>query len=200
MKTLKTTLIIFFALLTNVCAETTANHEEIHVKLYNAYLNSMESFWNEGIEKCKTLYYESATNSNKFLLAYAQYGILGFTMKDQDREVFDSYSDNTENLLKELVEGGFKSWEATALLSSITGYRIAYNPWKGVFLGPKSSGLIEEAMKSENSSALVWKLYGDSKFFTPGMFGGDIDESIKAYLKAIELYEFNNNPGTIGYI
>jgi len=193
MKIFKSTSIILFVLFSNVLGKTTSNHEEIHVKLYNAYRSSIESFWTQGIESCKTLYYENATNTNKFLLAYAQYGILGFSMKDQDRVIFDHYSDHTENLLKELVEEGFQPGESNALLSSITGYRIAYSPWKSMFLGPKSSNLIEEAMETEKSSALVWKLYGDSKFFTPEMFGGDIEESIKAYQKAIELYESNNS-------
>jgi len=82
----------------------------------------------------------------------------------------------------------------------ITGYRIVYSPWKGVFLGPKSSGPIEEAMEREKSSALVWKLNGDSKLLTPGMFGGDINESIKAYQKAINCMNLIMKPGTIGYI
>ena len=193
MKKLKTILIVLLASVLGANGETPVSHEEIHVKLYNAYLSSLESFWTEGIEKCKALYKEKATNSNKFLLAYAKYGILGFSMKDKDHEIFDNYSDNTENLLKELIEEGFKPSEATALLSSITGYRIGYSSWKGIFLGPKSSSLIEEAMESGKSSPIVWKLYGDSKFFTPAMFGGDTDESIKAYQKAIELYESNND-------
>ena len=48
---------------------------------------------------------------------------------------------------------------------------------------------MEQALKDSPSSPLVWKLYGNSKLFTPETWGGDIKEAIKAYEKSLRLFE-----------
>ena len=58
-----------------------------------------------------------------------------------------------------------------------------------MFLGPKSSSLMEKAMKMNSLSPLIWKLYGNAKYHTPDAYGGSVDEAVKAYEKAIDLYE-----------
>lgn len=60
---------------------------------------------------------------------------------------------------------------------------------QGMFLGPKSSSIIEKAKKLNPNSTLVWKIYAGSKLFTPEMWGGDVKEAIKAFETAVKLYE-----------
>ncbi|MEL7004952.1 MAG: tetratricopeptide repeat protein, partial [Bacteroidota bacterium] len=76
-----------------------------------------------------------------------------------------------------------------AVLSSIYGVKMAYSPWKGIFLGGKSSNLMKDAIALSKESALVWKLYANSKLYTPQSFGGDKKEAAKGYEKAIALFE-----------
>ena len=40
---------------------------------------------------------------------------------------------------------------------------------------------------------MVWKIYANSKLFTPEMWGGDLKEAIQAFEKSIALYEANPN-------
>src|SRR5690606_2519890 len=79
--------------------------------------------------------------------------------------------------------------EASALLASLYGFQVSYSPWKAMYLGSKSGSLMEKALKQNASSPLVWKLYGNSKLYTPETFGGSVEEAIKAYNKAVQLYE-----------
>ena len=79
----------------------------------------------------------------------------------------------------------------SALLSSIYGWEMGYSPWKGMFLGGKSSSNIEKATKVDGSSAIVWQIFGNSKLFTPRAFGGSISEAVEAYEKSVKLYEAN---------
>ena len=111
------------------------------------------------------------------------------TMRDQDEELFDAYADQTEQNL-EFILSENKNWaEPRALLSAVYGLRMGYSPWQGMFLGPKSQSLMDKAMKDGPESPLVWKLYANSRYFTPEMWGGDLKEAIKAYEKSIQLYE-----------
>ena len=58
-----------------------------------------------------------------------------------------------------------------------------------MFLGPKSNSTIEDAMGKNPNSPIVQKLYGNSKLFTPETWGGDKEEAVKAYEKAVLLYK-----------
>lgn len=60
---------------------------------------------------------------------------------------------------------------------------------QGMFLGSKSSGLADKAIDLSPASPFVWKVYANSKFFTPEMFGGDLKEAIESYEKSVALYE-----------
>jgi|SRR4051812_21158761 tetratricopeptide (TPR) repeat protein len=122
-------------------------------------------------------------------LALAQFGLLTASMRDQDEDLFDDYADETEKNLKILISQSHSTAEPRALLAALYGLKMGYSPMKGMFLGAKSQSLMDNALKEAPTSPLVWKLYANSKFFTPETWGGDISEAIKSYEKSIRLYE-----------
>jgi tetratricopeptide (TPR) repeat protein len=61
-----------------------------------------------------------------------------------------------------------------------------------MYLGGKSSSLIEEALKAKPNAPMINKIYAGSKLFTPEMFGGDVNVSIKHFEKAIARYELDS--------
>lgn len=159
--------------------------------MYQAYLSQAPApdKWKSAIAMRKT---ESANTSDtklKFRLALAQFGLLSSTMRNQDEDLFDEYYDETVELLEEIISKD-KSWgEPYALLSATYGLKMGYSPMQGIFLGSKSNGLIEKAKKFSPSSPLVRKVAANAKFFTPEMWGGDLEEAIENYEACIKLYE-----------
>mgnify|MGYP001160603363 CR=1 FL=1 len=155
---------------------------------YHAYLNSnQKEVWKKEVREKKA----AAKNDKQtqFDLALSQYGLLSATMADQDEDMFDEYYDDTVDNLEAIIKAN-KSWgEPKALLSAVYGLKIGYSPIMGMFLGSKSGSLIEKAIEQSPQSPLVMKLYANSKFFTPEMFGGDLDEAISSYKKCLQLYE-----------
>ncbi|MEP2667398.1 MAG: tetratricopeptide repeat protein [Cyclobacteriaceae bacterium] len=155
---------------------------------YHAYLNSnQKEVWKKEVKE-KTA---AAKNDKQtqFDLALSQYGLLSATMANQDEDMFDEYYDDTVDNLEEIIKAN-KGWgEPKALLSAVYGLKMGYSPMMGMFLGPKSGSLMEKAKEQSPQSALVVKLYANSKFFTPEMFGGDLDEAISSYKKCLQLYE-----------
>ena len=185
-------MITFLLLSVLATAAVWAQSAESNTGSYQAYLSSDEAMakqqWKQVVAAAQQAFDKDPKNEElQFNLALSQYGLLSSTMRSQDEDFFDVYLDATiENL--EAIKTVHAA-EAKALLASVYGLQLAYSPWKGMFLGPKSSSLMEKAMKMNSLSPLIWKLYGNAKYHTPDAYGGSVDEAVKAYEKAIDLYE-----------
>ena len=162
---------------------------------YAAYLNASKTMWERSIAQA-----EKESGEKSFEKAIAMYGLLSNTMASKDEETFDDNVDQTIDLLKKIMDQNPEHGESRAVLSSVYGLVIVYSPMKGMLYGMKSSSLMDEAMKLNPESALVQKLYGGSKFYTPKMFGGDATEAIKAFNKSIQLFEVGDSSNNWLYL
>jgi tetratricopeptide (TPR) repeat protein len=160
--------------------------------MYQAYLQRSQALWEKALA---TQLKQADTTAEKLRLAFAYYSLLNGTMATQNETLFDKHVDGAKELLKTLMEENPKSGEAAAMLSAIYGNEIAYSSMKGMFLGGKSSGLAAKGIKLEPASALVWRIYGTNKYYTPAAFGGDLEEALKAFEKSISIFE--SNPDTL---
>ena len=167
---------------------------------YDAYLSGSITLWEQAVSDAEQVAKQSDKVEDAFALLVTQYGVLNATMKDQDEDVFDRHIDAAEENAEALMENSTFGSEAKAIMSGLTGLKIAYSPWKGMFLGPKSSSLITEALEEMPESAIVQQLYGNHQNFTPQMWGGDPDNAIEAYNKAISIYEENQNTSNWMYL
>ena len=174
------TLMNLFALVLTVSLSAQQTIKETQ---YAAYLTASKTMWEKSAELATDKHGEDS-----FERAMALYGILSNTMASQDEDTFDEYKDETVDLLEKLIDENPDWGEPKAVLSSTYGLVMAYNPMKGMFLGMKSTSLIDEAMDEQPESALVQKLYAGSKLYTPEMFGGDPEEAVESFTKATELY------------
>lgn len=161
---------------------------------YTAYVGledvaQTNKLWDKAVADKQSAFDKDPTNVNRWNLALAQYGLIGGTMRARDEDRFDNYYEVTEEHLETLAKDEKMKGEAKALLSGLYGMKMAYSSMMGMVLGPKSSGLVEDAIKLAPQSAIVWKIQANSKMFTPAMFGGDIEEAIKAYEKSLGLFE-----------
>jgi tetratricopeptide (TPR) repeat protein len=162
---------------------------------YTAYVGTADvaqtnALWDKVVADKQAAFDKSPKDLTlRWNLALSQYGLLSGTMRTRDEDRFDQYYEITEEHLEVLSKNDKMKGEAKALLSGLYGLKIAYSSMMGMVLGPKSGSLVEDAVKASPESALVWKLQANSKMFTPSMFGGDMNEAIKAYEKSIALYE-----------
>lgn len=180
------TLVIFFSLVLTL----TVRAQEPNEIMYQAYLQLSKSLWVKALDIQKT---EAAQSPNDFQaqlkLAYAYSSLLNGSMALNDEEFFDEYLSDAKKHVKKLVEKNPQSGEAAAILSSIYGNEMGYSPMKGMTLGSKSNSLAEKGITLEPHSPLVWRVYANSKYYTPKAFGGDINEAIQAYEKCIAAFE-----------
>lgn len=166
--------------------------QNIHELQYRAYLNQEQSLdlWKQAVTESEAALKKNPTNDSlQYTLAFSRFSLLSATMRTKDEDTFDKHYNNTITLLEDIIAKNKKWAEPHALLSAAYGLKMAYSPMQGMVLGSKSSSLAEKAIKLNAQSALAWKVYANSKFFTPEMFGGDVAEAIKAFQKSIQLYE-----------
>lgn len=185
----KTIRIILFILLMGVVNGSYAQYDDVKEMTYLAYLTKNMEMWQKGLEMHRKAYKADQNNASLLGLTLTQYGVLNATVIEKDEDIFDKYEEETIENLEELIDDNKKEGEPKAILSAIYGLKMAYSPWKGIFLGSKSSNLMESATRVSKDSPLVWKLYANSKLYTPENFGGDKVEAAKGFEKAISLYE-----------
>lgn len=178
-----------FALLVMVTLMAMGFPQDLKKLSYQAYLTQDKNAWKQNVALATQTYQSQPEEKNLFNLALMEYGLLNATMVDQDERLFDTYVDGLEKRLKTLSQSKTYSAEAKALLSSLYGYKIAYSPMKGMFLGSKSSGLLEEAYAKAPNSPIVLKMMAGNKYFTPETWGGDKDEALALFQKSNLAFE-----------
>lgn len=191
----KTSILLLSLALTWANAKAQSNRDP-----YQAYLSGLASLWESSVVHLQQAYKKSNSPEDLFQLAVAQYGLLNNTMKDSDEGMFDKYVDPSVENLEKLIDIGYRRAESKAMLSAITGFKIAYSSWKGMFLGAKAGSLIDEAVKESPNAPLVRKLYANYLYFTPEMFGGDKAKAVSEYQKSTELFEKENVAGNWLYL
>lgn len=152
---------------------------------YHAYLKSDVKLWHQSMK-------EVASINDAFTKSLAGYGVLNSTMATQNEDLFNEYLDETYNPLEKIADSKqVNQAEAKALLASIMGFKMGYSPWKGIYLGSKSSNFVEEALEANPESYIVQKMYAGSMFYTPETFGGDVSKAARSFEKCIQIMEAN---------
>lgn len=96
-------------------------------------------------------------------------------------------------LLEQLNSNSVDDVEIKALLAQVYGYKIALEPLKGMYYGPKSSEILAQANALDPNNPRVQLVTGISKFSTPAIFGGDSNEAYQAFDKAITAFSTDSN-------
>ncbi len=156
---------------------------------YKAYLSTDKENWKQNVALANKLYTDNPSVDNLFNLAQTEFGLLNISMKDQDEDLFDDYVDNCEERLENLANSEKYGADAKALLSGLLGYKMAYSPWKGMTLGPKGTRLLNEAYEMNPDSPIVLKMLASNKYFTPSMWGGDVDKALSLFQKSTQGFE-----------
>ncbi|MFS4417905.1 tetratricopeptide repeat protein [Maribacter sp. 2307ULW6-5] len=187
MKTLKSTIVILFF------SVTLFSQTEGDKMAYRAYLTNNKALWEQLVAQERQQYKKTKNKENLYRLLLAQHGLLGATMADKDEKLFNDHYKTAKNNSKELIDANHNTANAMAILTAIYGWEMAYSPYKGMFLGGKSSSTIAEALELDASSPLVWQVYGTSKLFTPETWGGDTKIAQESFEKSVSLYESNKD-------
>lgn len=80
-----------------------------------------------------------------------------------------------------------------AMLAGAYGLKMGLDPWKGIYLGPRSGELLDQALALDLACPEAWLQKGHSSYNTPEMFGGSKKEAVQNYEKAVAAFESTGN-------
>jgi tetratricopeptide (TPR) repeat protein len=123
-----------------------------------------------------------------YYLALTDYRLTAFYMKTDIKEA-KKYNQEGIKYLQEVMKMFPSFGETYALYATMLGNEIAFNPMKGMTLGPESNLNFEKAFEKNSKNPRIYLLKGISDFYTPSMYGGGPDNAISFLNKAIELFE-----------
>jgi len=126
-----------------------------------------------------------------YWIAFADYRLVIRTFYNNsqaDEDKAEKLIDHALNCLEKANEKRPSS-EAYALMGSLTGMSIQFNPISGMWKGPKSNGQFADAIKLNPENPRAYYLQGIGKMNTPEMFGGGAVKAIPSFVKAVELFE-----------
>ena len=90
--------------------------------------------------------------------------------------------------LQQLEENAPENVEVKALLAQVYGYKIALEPFKGMYYGPKSGNTLQQAESISPNNPRVLLVKGIGALNTPAMFGGSADVAFDSFNKSIDAY------------
>ena len=130
-----------------------------------------------------------------YFVAQAEYELVRLGVTDRKNRLYEKYIDAALEKAEAVAELREEWSEAYALISSLHGYRIAYNPLNAVTAGPKSFSAAEEAVKRDSTNPRAWLVRGIVRLNMPSIFGGSKTEAVKSFTRAIALFEQNTSVG-----
>ena len=132
----------------------------------------------------------------QYHLLLTDYRLIIYFSQPKDEEHLDQYLDTAVEEGLQLIQEHPENAEAKALMCSVYGMKISVKWLLAPVLGPKSQKFIAEALEIAPENPRVLLQAGISKYNTPAFFGGDKEEAVSLFQRAIE--QFGNEPGDHG--
>lgn len=163
-------------------------------RIYQSYISGDMELWLKVMNEMEALHESIRSDDLLYDLAIAQYGYIAFSISagknDQAKEYLEMLEDNLE-----LLENSYNEpAEIHALKGAAQGYKIGINPYKAVFFGRKAFNENNLAMELNPNIAQVWMEKGNIELYKPEIFNPNPMEAAAIYLKAIKLYESDDQP------
>jgi len=123
----------------------------------------------------------------------AIYGLVGYQLGAKNKDLARVYVDKSDVYLDKLLDEHPENAQLHALAGAFNGYKIGISFYKAPFLGPKCVYHINKAMELNPNEPMGYIEKGNSHLYRPAALGGDKNEALRLYRKALALMEANNN-------
>lgn len=138
-------------------------------------------------------------SAQQYDLALAYYRLaISQNLSADANSAIDSLDQGIE-VLETHLELQTEDGEAWALLAQMYGLKVAYEPMKGVFYGPKSGSALTKAFTFAPNSPRTHLVKGVSSYNTPSIFGGSKTAALKALDKSISLFANDSSDNQWGH-
>ncbi len=117
----------------------------------------------------------------------ALYGLVGYQLGTRDKKRAKVYMVKADLYLDTLLAEHPNHAQLHSLAGAFYGYKISLSFYKAPFLGPKSLSHIEQAIRLDPTEPMGYIEKGNSLMYRPAMLGGDKNQALTLYRKALKL-------------
>ena len=165
---------------------------EFNETVYKAYISDNTQLWEETLSLgAGSFSFENEDEIYKLSLGY--YGLIGNYIGVGKEVEAKKLLNFIEPIIEKMLNNNPGSSRFNALRGALYGFEINMNGYKAMYLGPKSMKHINAAVDIDSKNPQAWVEKGNMLYYMPDMVGGDKQKGIEAYLKAIKLFEQQNN-------
>ena len=119
----------------------------------------------------------------------AMYGLVGYQIGAGKKDLARVYVSKADVYLDKLLDAHPKNAQLHSLAGAFYGFKIGLAFYKAPFLGPKCAYHLGKATELDPHEPMGYIEKGNSLLYRPAAFGGDKNEAIKLYRKALQLME-----------
>ena len=123
----------------------------------------------------------------------AMYGLVGYQIGVGEKDSARKYIDKADRILEKLLEKNPTNAQLHALSGAFYGFKISLATYKAPFLGPKSLSHIEKAISLDPNEPAGYIEKGNSLMYRPAAFGGDKEDGLALFRKALALMDARPN-------
>ena len=191
MKLLKVLPLLLLLMFVTYSAKANRLNSKYDSLLYQSYKDGDMEVWVNVMKLLENEYESNPQNPITYDLLKVQYGYIGYLIGINDTKSARKYLAKAESNTEKLLKAQSDNADVIAIKAALVAYNIGLSPYKAPFLGPRSMSLIDEALAINPNSiqALIEK--ANATHYAPSMFGGNPEEAVKYYSKALQLMELN---------
>ncbi len=123
----------------------------------------------------------------------AMYGYVGYQLGIKNKDMARVYINKADIYLEKLLDDHPRNAQLHSLAGAFCGYKISLSFYKAPFLGPQSLSHIEKAIELNPAEPMGYIEKGNSLLYRPAAFGGDKNEALVLYRKALKLMDSVGN-------
>jgi len=155
--------------------------------IYNAYVNDNMEKWKNIMDQMEIE--NDISKEKKMELLNYYYGYTAYYVGKKDEKKIEKYIEKAEKLIKEILESDPNNSTAYAYKGSFIAFKIGMSKIKAPLLGPEGIRSINKAYELNKNDVQAVADKANMLYYTPSIMGGDKQEAIKFYEKAVELME-----------
>ncbi len=163
---------------------------------YKAYANNQPSLWPLALGTLRRIGPDARPMNPELTYEWclAEYGYLAYCIGTKNTSVnVEERLEALEEVLDKMLDLRPNQPAFESMMGSVIAMQISFSPASAIFLGPRSSSYLGDAMAHGPQSPEAWVENGNMRHHAPALFGGNMTEAVKCFRKAADL--FAANPG-----
>lgn len=159
---------------------------------YRTFVNREMYKWGDLIRSCETNTAPKTIDQKLELINY-YYGYIGHLMNKKKHDAAEEYIDKGQDLIDNVIKLSPHNSTALSYKGAFIGFKMGFNKVKAVYLAPKCMLEINKAYKLDHENAQIIINKANLLFYSPSALGGDKDDALQLYHKAMVIMEKNKD-------